>query len=33
MPICIHDKDYHNDTMQTESFKMGGNNDQADLAD
>jgi hypothetical protein len=30
---CMHDKDYHNDTMQTEPFKMDDSNDQADLVD
>lgn len=30
---CIHDKDYHNDTMQTEPFKMDNDEDQAHLVD
>ena len=30
---CAHDKDYHNDTMQTEPFKMDSPNDQSHLVD
>ena len=30
---CVHDKDYHNDTMQTEPFKMDNPNDMSHLVD
>lgn len=30
---CIHDKDYHNDTMQTEPFKMDNYDDKSHLVD
>lgn len=30
---CVHDKDYHNDTMQTEPFKMDSPNDMSHLVD
>lgn len=30
---CIHDKDYHNDNMQTKPFVMDNPNDQSHLAD
>ena len=30
---CVHDKDYHNDTMQTEPFKMDNPDDMSHLVD
>lgn len=30
---CCHDKDYHNDTLETESFKMDNPDDKSHLVD
>ena len=30
---CVHDKDYHNDTMQTSPFEMDSPNDKSHLVD
>ena len=30
---CCHDKDYHNDTMETQPFKMDNSDDQSHIVD